>query len=735
MDVDQYDSYHTYWLAVDNFDEDNKKKIQIFECLNTLNTNGSTHYSPIFSAYVDSPPELALNTTNINSILFIYSNDPYTFLGHLRSNHIVNLSNVYFSNGLASILIINEPREIVEKISEIENINIIEFWELDDNQFLLNQETIKVTKPNLEKIPQVQFDLSQMNTLASYVEQINSSLQTLYRNYSQYIPSEINGLYVIENYVSLVCDQILKCKDLLKSVQLIDTDGTSDQDERALSISEKISLIKKKNSYESHIIEISASLSYAITQGTSGISPIIQNKSPFPHHSLLGVGGAVRALIAYVRHIEKAMCSADPKMVINESYSQTLFPDLEILPYKPDTLVFPNINNAQQSNRSTKFDSCNPRPINKPFPLITHFSLRHGFKESIFTVTAASESLNLEVKPQWTISTLSHEVMHSRVRHIFNTLMTIDFSSYEENKRVEAEARELASHYEVYIQWVRNQKTNNDSTKLRLRNVIYNYCLMCEMSEQTGKAGALKLGASRDISKIFGNNNIENGKTLRNFYIKHQMKAIELLVHFHDYYFIYQNNSELYFRSIIISWSKVAAPYSNPSYYLIRCLATAALGTSEDPQVAFQIAVDKIYEAIKAIKEADYQLPLVEVFESYLDMFLSQIDSDKNKSIDHTKSKRIFINEFECAYWFIDIFSNYFSSIKTLNHLQNSDVDNDSLTRTDIYGNGEFINPITLCLSSLNRSLNDTSELINQRWLSAWNFLVISGQLEKINGS
>lgn len=147
------------------------------------------------------------------------------------------------------------------------------------------------------------------------------------------------------------------------------------------------------------------------------------------------------------------------KWLLMNLIHKPLFPDLEILPYKPDTLVFPNINNEQQSsNRSTKFDSCNPTPINKPFPLITHFSLRHGFKESIFTVTAASESLNLEVKPQWTISTLSHEVMHSRVRHIFNTLMTIDFSSYEENKRVEAEARELASHYEVYMQWTRNQK-------------------------------------------------------------------------------------------------------------------------------------------------------------------------------------------------------------------------------------------------------------------------------------
>lgn len=85
-----------------------------------------------------------------------------------------------------------------------------------------------------------------MNTLASYVEQINSSLQTLFRNYNQYIPSEINGLYVISSYVTLVCTEILKCKESLKSVQLIDTDAPNNQDERALSISEKISLIKKK---------------------------------------------------------------------------------------------------------------------------------------------------------------------------------------------------------------------------------------------------------------------------------------------------------------------------------------------------------------------------------------------------------------------------------------------------------------------------------------------------------
>jgi len=733
MDLHQDDSFHTYWLAVDSID--NKKKVEIFECLNTLNANGFTHYSPIFSSYVDTPPPVKLNATKINSILFIYSNDPYSFLGHLRSNHLVSLSNVYFSNGLASILIINETREIADQISKKENINAIEFWTLCEDQTLLDQEFIKVNEFKGGAIPQVKFDLSQMNTLASYIEQINSSLQTLYKNYSQYIPSEIQGLSVIENYVSLVCAEISKCKQLLKEVQLTNIEDPNDQDKKALSISEKISLIKKKNSYESHIIEISASLSYAITQGTSGISPIIQNKSPFPHHSLLGVGGAVRALIAYVRHIEKAMCSADPKMVINGAYAQSLFPDLAILPYQPNTLVFPNIASDQGPNRFTKFDSCNPSQMEHPFPLITHFSLRHGFKESVFTVTAASESLNLEVKPQWTISTLSHEVMHSRVRHIVNTLMTIDFSNYDENKRVEAEARELACHYEAYMQWTKKQNIKDDSTKLRLRNVIYTYCLMCEMAENIGKAGANKLGTSREISKIFGSNNIENGKILRGCYIKHQMKAIELLVHFHDYYFIYQNNSELYFKSIIISWSKVAAPYSNPSYYLIRCLATAALGGGENPQIAFRIAVDKIYEAIKAIKEANYQLPLVEVFESYLDMFVSQIDTDKTNNVDNTKSKRIFINEFESAYWFIDIFSNYFSSIKTLNHLHNGETDEENLTRVDIYGNGEFINPITLCLNSLNRSLNDTSELKNQRWLSAWNFLVISGQLEKINGS
>ena len=39
-------------------------------------------------------------------------------------------------------------------------------------------------------------------------------------------------------------------------------------------------------------------------------------------------------------------------------------------------------------------------------PLITHFSLRHGFMESKYSVTAASQSLTAETLPEWTLMTL-----------------------------------------------------------------------------------------------------------------------------------------------------------------------------------------------------------------------------------------------------------------------------------------------------------------------------------------
>jgi hypothetical protein len=66
-------------------------------------------------------------------------------------------------------------------------------------------------------------------------------------------------------------------------------------------------------------------------------------------------------------------------------------------------------------------------------------------------------------------------------------------------------------------------------------------------------------------------------------------------VHFHDYYFVYACQPKLYVMSLWASWIKVAAPYTRPSDYLIRSLATVACGSGLDSSAAFDHAKEILF--------------------------------------------------------------------------------------------------------------------------------------------
>src|SRR5262249_10618834 len=91
---------------------------------------------------------------------------------------------------------------------------------------------------------------------------------------------------------------------------------------------DKASIVKlqQSNAIISALVEISASLSYSVTQGTSGAAPIISNRSPFPHHSLLGIGGAIRALTNFARYLESAFKRRSAASIIEKQYSSKNVP-------------------------------------------------------------------------------------------------------------------------------------------------------------------------------------------------------------------------------------------------------------------------------------------------------------------------------------------------------------------------------------------------------------------------
>ena len=203
-------------------------------------------------------------------------------------------------------------------------------------------------------------------------------------------------------------------------------------------------------------------------------------------------------------------------------------------------------------------------------------------------------------------------------------------------------------------------------------------------------------------------------------YRRHKLYAVELFVHFHDYYFAYACQPAMYIMSLWASWIEVAAPYNRPLEYLIRTLATVACGTGSEPQAAFEYAKEQFEDALKNLERLGIKSPLFDQLRSFLD-------------------KKITYALFKPSYYLIDQARRFFASRKIALRIDRIEDDpfaegstsvDDYSANVFVYGenNGKSnISPIRYSLASFLRSMRGHQPMDN-RWLTAWNTIVISSQ-------
>jgi hypothetical protein len=342
-----------------------------------------------------------------------------------------------------------------------------------------------------------------------------------------------------------------------------------------------------------------------------------------------------------------------------------------------------------------------------PVPLITYFSLRHGFKETKLTVTAASESLTAETLPQWTLLTLSHEIMHSRVRDIFHSLFGVRDNLAEP-------VRMNDSYYRSFQNWYaagRRRDGVMTTTGLleEIRSVVLNFCCAMERAEDMKPdppaPSDLDIGPDK----------------LGRIYLKHKRRAVELFVHFHDFYFTYAANSKLYAMSLWASWLRVAAPIAHPREYLIRTLATLACGQGVEPERAYTFAKATLNEALESLQANGVRSPL---FDELLRIMEGEAD--------------LTYAFFKASYYLMDQVRLLFASRRIATLIERfesdpladgSDQIEDYLTSVYVFGERDApISPVRFVLASLCASLTGKQPIADMRWLSAWNLLVVSSQ-------
>jgi hypothetical protein len=473
---------------------------------------GELRYSPIMPAFLTpkkGPPPVPRKLT---SVAFFFANSPYQTLGTIRG-HLSNDERmfVYFTEGLASIVLLNFKLERVKKLRKAAGNCPLEYWPLQFGKLDVCRSFIEIPR-NTERHSPLNLVLPSSNNveLSVYVEQISASLMSLWISYGISFPTERKTL----RQVATLANNLIKQHSRIDECRVRGGDNLAKQ--------------KMKNALISALVEVSASLSYAVTQGTSGAIPVLSNRSPFPHHSLLGVGGAVRALTKYTRYIESAFVSRDASNVIVSCYARVkhIIP-ARIPEYKSGPeYKFVSLNEEKEEY----FDVGGKHHTEDYIPLIAHFSLRHGFMENKFFVTAASESLTAETLPHWTLMTLSHEIMHSRVRAIFQALFGKVWGGNEDNVISENQFKEFC----VWISAMKHPKKMNVATGLR--NAILNFCYVFDVSQHPVPENSIRSNNGPTIDKI------------REVYSRHKHLAIELFVHFHDYYFVYACQPKLYIR-------------------------------------------------------------------------------------------------------------------------------------------------------------------------------------------
>jgi hypothetical protein len=612
----------------------------------------------------------------LTSVALLFANAPYQSLGALKAVLLARERvNVFFTQGLASIVLLNCSLERAGELREIAGNCLLEFWPIRAG--ILDVTKIVVVRPPAgggERIGSPAFPKGDDGELAVYVEQITASLASLWASYLVYFPEELKTLHQVAaqvtSLVKLHCD--------IRSVPVKQRDVLAQE--------------KEANAIVAALVEVSAALSYAVTQGTSGASPVLSNRAPFPHHSLFGIGGAVRALTKFTRYVESAFMVRSAGRVIATLYQKlTHVVPARIPEYSsgpPYRLVNP------QEAGGEEFDAGGDLPQEDQVPLIAHFSLRHGFMESKFSVTAASEALTAATSPQWTLMTLSHEIMHSRVRTIFQAIFG----------RAWQEEHTLISKKELrqFAAWI-DARRHPRKTKVLvgLRNVILHFCYAMDTADSTTP--------EKGYSQVI----------LSDVYSRYKHLAIELFVHFHDYYFVYAAQAKLYAMSLWASWIKVAAPHARPREYLARSLATIACGCSLPTDEAFDYARDILLDGLSSLEVNGIKSPL---FGELRRLVSGAAEGEA----------RIY---FTPCYYLIDTVRRYFASRTIASKIDRIESDpfaegspwaEDYSARIYVYGEGRPVSPIRYSMAALCKTLSGQPPVNDLQWLTAWNYLVIS---------
>lgn len=481
---------------------------------------------------------------------------------------------LWFSHGLAAVIRFGtSEKELLDTISGQEGeISAYEIWRVKRGMIEVVKQSIQpATVPNCQLA-----DFSGLSKDGQrLLEEIQVNLHEAARCAAVYMPEQVPKLERITEAVN----------ELVEELRELEKWDAGQPETRPLNGNDP-GAHQRINQRLSHLIQLNSALAYVVSQTSNGSVPILERPCLISTYSLLGVGTAYRAVSAVAGYVEAVFERNAVLKVIDEVYRNV--PGIKV----PTSLSHYKLDELRQSGLAIdKFLKEEPEASR---PKLAFFSLRLGFGEAHFSVTAAAQVLHAADSVRWSLMTLTHELLHS---HVTGLLSTIFCKGVTEGLTVQR-FEEFHVQFKAYL---RDDVTQAKPPALldSLRFMIFVFAAFRHDAYE--KARVLSYSPDSSGHATLNARVPDSIELFRSFY-SHSLRLLEeLIVHTLDVRYFYRGDRDLFLELLWESWTTVPAVVGDLETYLLRSLV--AVATLEEGKVSdrFKLAHERLLKKLQEL--------------------------------------------------------------------------------------------------------------------------------------
>jgi len=533
------------------------------------NTSKSFRVSTVFPLIPDNK-----KTTIDNCIILFFSfPNAYCVLGRVEKKGSKELKeSTYFSLGLCSVILFLENEDLLIEFKQIIEQQEVasERWDLKGDKI---SKIVYELNANLEPIvhPDISADYSILNiTERAIIDEFRICINLLMIKLNLHMSEERNKFKALVEAVD----------SMVKELVYLQSDGEIPATLSEYSKEELFNRKLKNSIWHQNlgrIIQINSALSYVSTQAFSGAVPILERRSLIRRNSLLGTGSTILALNRISGFIEKSFELIDFQDVITNKLSST--------PPLKDSIPFPSYDCSDWSLGSLNTFSKN-NTTEPSFGKLPYFSGRLGFRETEFSIAAALQSITSGASLEWSLMTLTHEMLHGHVRIIIDSIF---YGS--DNGKAEEEHAQFYRKFKDRIERRDTKEVQIDS----IRNLILSYCTLTashgsisNFPKDKWQGATIKLLPEETLWKTFA---IEN------------RDLSEIFVHILDLHYFYASRISIYIPLIWCSWLSVPHINGDLRQYILRSLLTIASTIKHPANERFQTSIRIFFDVMSKYNE------------------------------------------------------------------------------------------------------------------------------------